>query len=113
MSSWVEPVLSSDKCALLKDHNALTPVRLEPAALRSRVKHSTTEPLRSLLLTMCAWVSTCAPSVLASNADWPVIYGYGIPLAHVFARVFATCFSISNYKDGHTLSLKESYGPIG
>ena len=28
---------------------ALTPMRLEPAALRSQVKHSTTEPLRSLL----------------------------------------------------------------
>ena len=25
----------------------MTPVRLEPTALRSRVKHSTTEPLRS------------------------------------------------------------------
>ena len=35
--SWVEPVLSYDKCVLLKDHNAVTPVRLEPAALRSRV----------------------------------------------------------------------------
>ena len=33
---------------LLKD-NAVTPVRLEPAALRSRVKHSTTESLRSLI----------------------------------------------------------------
>ena len=48
-SSWVEPVLSLDKCVLLKDHNAVTPVRLEPATPRSRVKHSTTEPLRSLL----------------------------------------------------------------
>ena len=47
-SSWVEPVLSYDKCVLLKDHNAVTPVRLEPSASRSRVKHSTTEPLRSL-----------------------------------------------------------------
>ena len=47
-SSWVEPVLSSDKCVLLKDHNTVTPVRLEPVASRSRVKHSTTEPLRSL-----------------------------------------------------------------
>ena len=28
----------------------MTPVRLEPAALRSRVKHSTTEPLRSLIM---------------------------------------------------------------
>ena len=27
----------------------MTPVRLEPAALRSPVKHSTTEPLRSLV----------------------------------------------------------------
>ena len=45
--SWVEPVLSNDKCVLLKDHNAVTPVRLEPAAPRSRVKHSTTEPLRA------------------------------------------------------------------
>ena len=26
----------------------MTPVRLQPAALQSRVKHSTTEPLRSL-----------------------------------------------------------------
>ena len=34
-SSWVEPVLSQDQCVLLKDHNAVTPVRLEPAALRS------------------------------------------------------------------------------
>ena len=46
-SSWVEPVLSNDKCVLLKDHNAVTPVRLELAAPRSRVKHSTTEPLRT------------------------------------------------------------------
>ena len=46
-SSWVEPVLSWDICVLLKDHNAVTPVRLEPATLQSWVKHSTTEPLRS------------------------------------------------------------------
>ena len=42
-SSWVEPVLSYDKCVLLKDHIAVTPVRLESAASLSRVKHSTTE----------------------------------------------------------------------
>ena len=30
---------------MLKDHNAVTPVRLEPAALRSRIKLSTTEPV--------------------------------------------------------------------
>ena len=42
-SSWVGPVLS-----LAQGHNAVMPVKLEPTALRSRVKHSTTEPLRSL-----------------------------------------------------------------
>ena len=46
-SSWVEPVLSYDKCVLLKDHNTVTPVRLDPAAPQSQVKHSTIEPLRS------------------------------------------------------------------
>ena len=34
-------------CVLLKEHNAVTPVRLEPTAPRSRVEHSTTEPLLS------------------------------------------------------------------
>ena len=29
-------------------HNAVTPVKLEPPAIQSRVKHSTTKPLRSL-----------------------------------------------------------------
>ena len=41
-SSWGEHILSKDKCVLLKDNNAVTPVRLEPAASRSRVKHSAT-----------------------------------------------------------------------
>ena len=34
---------------LAQERNAVTMVRLELAALRSRVKHSTTEPLRSYL----------------------------------------------------------------
>ena len=47
-SSWVEPILSRDKCVLLKPQgdNAVLSVRLEPATLRSQ--HSTTEPLHSL-----------------------------------------------------------------
>ena len=56
-SSWVEPVLSYDKCVLLKDHNAVTPVRLKPVASWSRVKHSTTEPLRSHLYVAISDVS--------------------------------------------------------
>ena len=37
---------------LAQGHNTLTPVRLEPSAPQSRVKHSTTEPLHS-----CQWES--------------------------------------------------------
>ena len=33
---------------LAQGHNTVTPVRLEPGTSRSRVKHSSTEPLRSL-----------------------------------------------------------------
>ena len=43
----------------------MTPVRLEPAAPRSRVKHSTTEPLRSLNKGTC----TVNP-VLSSHSKW-------------------------------------------
>ena len=57
-SSWVEPVQSYDKCVLLKDHNAVTLVKLEPATPRSRVKHSTTEPLRSLQICIYPTVLT-------------------------------------------------------
>ena len=34
------------------DHNTVTSVRLEPAAPRSRVKRSTSEPLRSLIASL-------------------------------------------------------------
>ena len=57
-SSKVEPVLSYDKCVLLKDHNAVTLVRLEPAVPGSGVKHSTTEPLRSMKC--CKSVEDCS-----------------------------------------------------
>ena len=35
---------------MLKDHNAVTPVKLKPADPRSQVKNSTTEPLRKGIL---------------------------------------------------------------
>ena len=35
---------------LAQGHNAVMPVGLEPATPRSRVKHSSTEPLRSVTL---------------------------------------------------------------
>ena len=75
VSSWVEPVLSWDKCVLLKDHNAVTPVRLEPAALRSRVKHSTTEPLRSPVKVE-DWTIMSADKMLFYLFDVLYIYMY-------------------------------------
>ena len=54
-SSWLKPVLSYDKCVLLKDYNAVTLVRLEPAAPLSRVKHPTTELPHSTLCEHCAY----------------------------------------------------------
>ena len=47
-SSSVEPVLSKNLCALLKDTMHKMSLSLEPATPRSQDKHSTTEPLRSL-----------------------------------------------------------------
>ena len=41
---------------LAQGHNTVTPVRLEPAALQSRVKRSTTEPLLSPVLVL---IITC------------------------------------------------------
>ena len=38
---------------LAQGHNAVTPVRLEPGAPQSQVKHSTTEPLHSHPLILC------------------------------------------------------------
>ena len=82
-SSWVEPVLSWDKCVLLKDHNAVTPVRLEPAAPRSWVKHSTTEPLRSL---NSLWKTF--------STDFYYIYGF-FPLC--FLSTFSTGSTVRSY----------------
>ena len=40
---------------LAQGHNTMTSVRLKPWAPRSRVKHSTTEPLRSLISVVKSW----------------------------------------------------------
>ena len=48
----------------------MTPVRLEPAALRSRVKHSTTEPLRSLTGEWNSFDSIVRPSYMYVNKDF-------------------------------------------
>ena len=47
---------------LAQGHNTVTPVRLQPAAPRSGVKHSTTEPLRSLVHIISLVVTTLLES---------------------------------------------------
>ena len=46
---------------LAQGHNAVTPVRLEPAASQSQVKHSTTKPLCSLKFVEN--MSTCSQDI--------------------------------------------------
>ena len=44
---------------LAQGHNAVMPMRLEPEAPRSPVKHSTTEPLRSLYVCLVCIILKC------------------------------------------------------
>ena len=75
---------------MLKKHNAVTPVRLELAALRSRVKHSTTEPLRShgvmnkdpdMKFSLCVFVPGYNMDIMRQSACLVVniitVYSYG------------------------------------
>ena len=74
------------------------PVRLEPAALRSQVKHSTTEPLRSLKIqshpSFYGWIffkrSKAANSVVGDGI-WQKF-----KLTQAFMVVLITC---KNYED--------------
>ena len=50
---WTSTKLGS--MCLAQGHNAMTPFRLKPAAPRSRVKHSTTESLRSMIQEHSIW----------------------------------------------------------
>ena len=45
----------------------MTPVKLEPAAPRSRVKHSTTEPLRSLVIVIILVVVMIVVAVVVAE----------------------------------------------
>ena len=64
----------------------MTPVRLEPAASRSRVKHSTTEPLRSYIsliknvqIHTCNWL-VCVNPVISRRSSttlgWTLCWMY-------------------------------------
>ena len=55
----------------------MTPVRLEPAAPRSRVKHSTTEPLRSLAIAVVK--QEFESKLFATRVKQDVIVDYIMP----------------------------------
>ena len=57
-----------------KDHNAVTPVRFKPAVPRSRVKHSTTEPLRSSPFTFTWKANTWK----ANNLQFPFTFPWKV-----------------------------------
>ena len=52
----------------------MTPVKLDPAAPRSRVKHSTTEPLRSLIMLIAYEERTQANTI---SADPEIFFSEG------------------------------------
>ena len=52
---------------LAQGHNTVTPVRLEPAASRSRVKHSTTEPCAPALKAESTTLNQCVPKYIGST----------------------------------------------
>ena len=74
---------------LAQGHNAVTPVRLEPAALRSRVKHSTTEPLRSLSWHMPQQNSISSAAAILRHSSLKM-FSYN-PLLH---RLLRSCHSL-------------------
>ena len=50
---------------LAQGHNAVTPVKLKPATRLSRVKHSTTDPLGSLIINITKlWWHLCALTLM-------------------------------------------------
>ena len=52
---------------LAQGHNAVTGMKLQPAAFRSWVKHSTAEPLRSLI--MGNWEKTVLSPLMENDME--------------------------------------------
>ena len=82
---------------LAQGRNAVTPTRLEPAAPRSRAKHSTTESLRSLIMILSSLISQ-------SQSPWsfPDIFAHitrrkipwYIHIAHIYLFALASYLHI-------------------
>ena len=75
----------------------MTPVRLEPAALRSRVKHSTTEPLRSLYPTELQLNKPNSSDTEASFLDLNLSITNGIVSSKIYDKRDDFNFEIVNF----------------
>ena len=74
---------------LAQGHNAVTPVRLQPAAPQSQVKHSTTEPLRSLHLKLKMSDKICENAFEKSTKNLNILHaGYFFMLLLSSANFF-------------------------
>ena len=78
---------------LAQGHNSVTQMRLEPAALRSRVKHSTTGPLRSTTTTAAIATTTTATTTIIIKSrndvvDKPLAGTLGSKVRSPASRVF-------------------------
>ena len=89
-SSWVEPVLSQDKCVLLKDHNAVTPMRLKPTALGLE---KSTQPLRH-----------CAP--MGMQIDMCVARRWGTPFWNTSVLTLYSRDALHSLSDFYIIKLK-------
>ena len=73
---------------------AVAPVRLEPEALRSRVKHSTTEPLRSLLLGSRAAQDTIFKALSDAKDVFSINSELTTDILQICVNVHPECFSV-------------------
>ena len=63
---------------IAQGHATVSPVRLEPATLRSRVKHPTTEPLRSQCQDQPANCDVCSLMIIFANGLDPDQLGQNV-----------------------------------
>ena len=86
-------------------HDTVTPVRLKPAAPRSSVKHSTTEPLRSLENLILPMLSYPGCHMRATNIVCIELTHMAIKCLHCYVKVMSSC-EIATY---HIQGLLEAY----
>ena len=78
---------------LAQGHNVVMPVGLEPAAPRSRVKHSTTEPLRPKKFALAIKFSSVVPYLFNAVPQYFEKVGYFSPTITFLGRTLLLTLS--------------------